>query len=158
MNYNKDSVVKVNYSVLHQSTGITDVTMQVFDETNALFTTIIMAEIVGSPGIYMASFVPDEVGQWRIRITSVVNKDNYSKIYEIDENTEKIARSLGLSQENYRILNPVYDLNNNLLTATTKIYATASDCNADTNAIATYQVTSTYDHKNRMKTYKVVKL
>jgi hypothetical protein len=117
-----------------------------------------MAEITGSPGIYTASFVPDEVGQWRIRITSVINKDNYSKIYEIDENTEKLARTLGLSQENYRILNPVYDAHNNLLTATTKIYATASDCNADTNAIATYQVTSTYDSQNRMKTYKVVKI
>jgi hypothetical protein len=158
MNYNRDSVIKVNYSALHQREGLVDLQMKVYDETNALFTTIIMTEIVGSGGIYTASFVPDEIGQWRIRVTSIANHDDYSKIYEVDENTEKISRILGLSQENYRIFSPVYDINNNLLTATMKTYANASDCNNNINPVATYQVTSTYDNKNRMKTYKVVKL
>lgn len=158
MNYNKDSVIKVNYSALHRQLGLTDLIMKVYDETNALQDTITMSEIVNSGGIYTASFIPDEIGQWRVRIQSNTNNDDYSKIYEVDENTEKLSRMLGLAQENYRIVSPVYDANNNMISAIMKIYASASNCNADINPVASYQVRSTYDKSNRMQTYKVTKI
>jgi hypothetical protein len=39
-----------------------------------------------------------------------------------------------------------------------KIYASASDCDANTNPIATYQVTAVYGDFNRMTSYKVKKV
>jgi len=61
---------------------------------------------------------------------------------------DAIARVLGLTQENMRILNPVYQTIQNqqcLTSATIKIYPSASDVDADTNAIATYSLTATYN-------------
>ncbi len=68
-----------------------------------------------------------------------------------------VARILGLSQENLRIVNPIYDGQNNLLSATTKIYNNASDCNNDTNSLATYSLEATYDTNNNVVTYKMIK-
>lgn len=67
-----------------------------------------------------------------------------------------IKRILGLTQENFRIFSPTYDGNNNLLSATIKIYPTASDCEADTNVLATYSQVATYTGNN-MSTYKITK-
>ena len=67
-----------------------------------------------------------------------------------------IKRILGLTQENFRIFNPTYDGNDNLLSATIKIYLTKADCDADTNAIATYSQIATYSGNN-MSTYKITK-
>ena len=82
-------------------------------------------------------------------------------IDNIDSSISAIATSvqkiLGLSHENYRIKSSVYDDNHNLTSATFAIYPDASNCNADTNAIATYTLTSTYDGNNNLSTYKVVK-
>jgi archaellum component FlaC len=69
-----------------------------------------------------------------------------------------LRRALGLAQENYKIISPVYDSNGNMTTATIKIYPSASDCDADTNVTATYNVISTYDSNHRMATYKVKKI
>jgi len=67
-----------------------------------------------------------------------------------------IKRMLGLSQENYKLFNPVYDSDKNLLSVTTKIYPTADDCNNDSNAIAEYAMTATYVEK-QLDTYKVIR-
>jgi len=74
------------------------------------------------------------------------------------EQDAMLRRILGLSQENYRIFNPVYDVNSSLTSATIKIYNTASDCEANINPIATYQLRSGYDVQNRMNSYKVKKI
>ena len=68
-----------------------------------------------------------------------------------------ITRILGLSQENYRITSTTYT--GDLLTASTmKIYPTAADCDADTNAIATYNMTAQFDSNNHCTGYKVTKV
>lgn len=69
----------------------------------------------------------------------------------------KIDIIKGLSQENYRIFNPVYS-GANLTSATIKIYSSAADCNADVGAIASYSIVATYDASNNMQTYKVTKV
>jgi len=68
-----------------------------------------------------------------------------------------LDRLLGLLQENFRITNPVFDANNNMTSCTLKIYPTATDCENDTNAIATYTVTATYSGNN-LASYKVKKV
>jgi len=79
-----------------------------------------------------------------------------TKIDLITTETDKIKYILGLSQENYRIFSPAYDSNDLLTSGTVKIYSTATDCNNDTNALATYTITATYSGTN-MLTYKVIK-
>ncbi len=71
---------------------------------------------------------------------------------------DNITRILGLSQSNYRILNPTYDNKNNLLGGTIKIYPTATDVDNDTNAIESYQIQAEYNNKSRMTGYKVTKI
>jgi hypothetical protein len=68
-----------------------------------------------------------------------------------------VKRIGGLCQENYRIFNPTYDSHNNMTSATIKIYPTAADVDANTNAIASYTVNASYDSHNRMSSYKVKK-
>jgi len=68
-----------------------------------------------------------------------------------------IKRIIGLSQENFRILNPIYDGNHNLLSANIKIYANKTDCENDQNPIASYSMIATYNVDNEMTSYKVVK-
>jgi hypothetical protein len=63
---------------------------------------------------------------------------------------------LGL-QENKRIFSPVYDASSNLLSCTVKTYPTKADAIADTNAIATYTMTATYNANDEMQTYQMVK-
>lgn len=69
---------------------------------------------------------------------------------------ESINRIKGLSQENYRISNTVYDSKNNMTSATLKIYRDATNCNNDTNSMATYSITATYNENNKVTSYKVV--
>ena len=68
---------------------------------------------------------------------------------------DKIARALGLSQENFRIKSQVYDANKNMTSATVRLYANAADCEADVNQIAEYTIAATYDAENNCTSYKV---
>jgi hypothetical protein len=115
-------------------------------------------------GFYRVSFIPNKLGNW---ILVVYNSTyfpfgkgaSYSCIeYSNADLGQALDRILGLSQENYRIFNPVYDNRNNLLRGTIKIYSSALDVDTDTNSIAQYEISSTYDNKNRMTGYKVKKL
>lgn len=81
--YKKNDALKVNYIALNKTTGLTDVSMAVYDEVGGLFSTVTMTEVVGAGGLYQGSFTPDESGQWRVRITSATNLDDISKIFEI---------------------------------------------------------------------------
>lgn len=72
--------------------------------------------------------------------------------------TSDIKRILGLTQENFRIVNHVYDSTSNTLqSATIKIYETSTDCENDTNNFASYDMTAVYDDSNRLIDYKVTK-
>lgn len=88
MDYKKNSTIKVNYIALNKTTGLTDVTMYVYDELGALFTTVVMTELIEGSGVdpsglYYGSFTPDEKGQWRVRIQSDTNGDDIQRVFEI---------------------------------------------------------------------------
>ena len=90
--YHKNEAIKVNYIALKKTLGLTDVYLQPYDETGALFgSPILMTEIPGdgsglnSGGAYQGSFTPDADGQWRVRIKSVANGDDVQKAYEVDD-------------------------------------------------------------------------
>ncbi|MBN1467737.1 MAG: hypothetical protein JW924_03345 [Fusobacteriaceae bacterium] len=71
---------------------------------------------------------------------------------------EIIKRILGLTQENFRILDATYETINEqecLKTATIKIYPSASDVDTDTNAIATYSLTATYNSQAVVTDYRM---
>ena len=72
--------------------------------------------------------------------------------------SEDIERILGLSQENYRLFDQIYDANDSLLSSTIRIYRTAAECDADTNPITTYSMSAGYDTAGRMMEYKVIEI
>jgi len=53
-------------------------------------------------------------------------------------------RVLGLSQENFRMKDQLYDEDNNLTSARVRIFANASDALADLNPIAEYLMNATF--------------
>jgi len=69
-----------------------------------------------------------------------------------------IERILGLVQQNYRVIDQIYDANNCLLSGTIKIYPTATDCDNDTNEIAEYAMSATYSATGQMLSYKVIEV
>lgn len=117
-------------------------------------------------GIYRLTFIPVDLGNYSLLIYNNTyfpfgKGESYNCIENVGISNElkaEIKRTLGLVQENYRIFNPSYDKNNNMLNGIIKIYPTANDCENNTNEIAEYQITATYDVKNRMTGYKVIKL
>lgn len=70
----------------------------------------------------------------------------------------KIVDILGLVQSNTVISNQTYDVNNNLTSATIKIYPTATDANNDTNIIKTFNMSATYDGNGLLNNYKVIEV
>lgn len=68
-----------------------------------------------------------------------------------------VARLLGLSQENYRIVDQAYDSNNKLTTASVRLFGSKADTDANTNPVAVYAVTATYDTQGLLVDYKVTR-
>jgi hypothetical protein len=68
-----------------------------------------------------------------------------------------MRRILGLVHENFAIFNQGYDAVNNLISATVRIYDTKTDTEANTNHIAEYTVSATYDSSNRLTNYTMVR-
>ncbi len=64
-------VIKVTYQAPNAESGLTDVTMSIYDETDSLdgigFPDVVMTE-KDTTGRYSATFTPDEKGEWRIHI------------------------------------------------------------------------------------------
>ena len=69
-----------------------------------------------------------------------------------------MARVLGLSQENVRITGQTYDSSNNLIESTITLYPTAADVTAETNPIAAYQLSASYDTQGRLVDYSIKKV
>lgn len=68
-----------------------------------------------------------------------------------------LRRALGLLQENMRITDYVYDINNNLTGAVVSSYPTSLDATDMTNPIGEYTLVATYDGQNRLLDYKVTR-
>ena len=111
-------------------------------------------------GMYQASYSFDTVGQYRVLYTTPQTYSNEVETILVIEAVAKqleLLRALGLAQENHRIFSPVYAYIAGqycMTSGTVKIYGSATDCDNDTNPIATYQVTATFDTKARMTSYK----
>ncbi len=93
-------------------------------------------------------------------VPAVDNIENFTLISIIQESqlVEKMNRVLGLVQENSRIFNPVYDKHSNMTSALVRTYPTPADVDANTNVLAEYRITSVYDRKNRMTSYRSKKI
>lgn len=75
----------------------------------------------------------------------------------IRQDAALVKRILGLTHENFRIKDQVYDTNNKLTSATIRIYDSAADCTNDTSASAEYTITATYDSDSNCSSYTSVK-
>jgi len=75
----------------------------------------------------------------------------------IDTIAADVKRVLGLTQENFRIKDHVYDTDDLLESATISIYNNATDCDNDTSPLAEYSMVALYDSSGRITSYKVTK-
>jgi len=127
---------------------------------NSLVTSGTMIEI-GTSGVYEASITFTDIGQYRVNYITPSKFENLIETFYVREELatqELVKRVLGLTQENYRIISPIYDSKRNMTSGRIKIYPTASDVDADTNSLAEYIISATYDNKNQMTGYKVKKI
>jgi len=117
-------------------------------------------------GWYKYEFNEDESLEYAIRCDGgivLTNAERYTfggseiKSHIVEPN-EKLTRILGLVHENIRIIDPVYDVHNNMISGVMKIYPSAIDVENNTNVIAEYIVTAEFDLKRRMIGYKVKKI
>ena len=69
---------------------------------------------------------------------------------------DKMRIAIGLLQSNFKMFNQIYDANNNMTSATVRIYPTPVDEAADTNHIKQYLVTATYDANGNLIDYNSV--
>jgi hypothetical protein len=109
--------------------------------------------IFGTSGLLPSDIVNIKNAIWQELLTSQTTSGSFGVAVK-NMSTDTIIIK-GLVQNNFRILSPSYDASNNLTTATIKIYPTATDTNNDTNSIASFALSATYDVNNNMATYKV---
>lgn len=115
-------------------------------------------------GIYKLLFTPDELGNWELIMYNATyfpwGKEGHYKSVQGTADTifEYLQRIKGLSKENIRLFNPVYNANHRLLTATFKIYDSKTDTESDINAIAEYNVIAEYNSSDELTGFREVKI
>jgi len=72
--YQINNSIKVVFQALGGQTGITDLSMVVYDPNDNASSPVTMTEI--SNGLYESSFTPDEEGRWWVKITSSSYPEN----------------------------------------------------------------------------------
>jgi len=72
--------------------------------------------------------------------TSGVNTGSFGEI--IKNTSDDLKRALGLMHENFYIDNPIYDENNNLVSARVRIHSVNTSVGTDNDVIGTYLITS----------------
>jgi hypothetical protein len=170
----KDSIAYDDMMVLNKKnqpiTGLTDgnFSKKLFDpdgieRTSSTAPITVTVNELGS-GAYRVNFTPDKNGNWFLIIynTSYFAYGKGENYYASDETiatiADEIKRILGLVQENYRVFDTEYDNRRNLVSGKIKIYPTATDVDSDTNEIAEYEISATYNKLNHMTGYKVKKI
>ena len=68
-----------------------------------------------------------------------------------------VKHILGLSQQNYRLSDHVYDDEFRLTTVTIKLFNNKIDCNNNINSFANYTMNASYDDNGLLIDYKVIK-
>lgn len=155
VNYNFDPVTGLNDG---------DFSRNLYDpDGNDSTNIVIITEL--SNGNYRASFTPNKLGTWYL----VVRNEDYFpwgkadniQVYEDPfadgEFSELIERILGLTQENYYLDETTYGLACNLTSARIRIYSEPTSVGTDSDVIATYRITATYDDNGNLIDYKVVR-
>ena len=98
-------------------------------------------------GIYKTAITINTLGQYRV-LYSAPNpySDEVEFLQVVDPaSNDTLLRILGLSQENQRIYDQVYDNFGNMTFARIRIYPTATDVDNDTNVLAEYTFEASYD-------------
>jgi hypothetical protein len=86
MSHKVNKQIEVTYQAAGAQSGLTDVTMVIYDETHSLdgvnFPDVTMTEI-GSSGRYYGAFTPDAEGEWNVLINSATAPGKVVKHYNI---------------------------------------------------------------------------
>ena len=76
----------------------------------------------------------------------------------INDITPTLKNILGLSQQNFKFFDQIYNTNGDLVSGSMRIFDNASDCMSNINPIAEYFVSALYDANNKLVDYKVILL
>lgn len=154
-----------NFEVLDEDnnaiTGLItgDFTIKLYNPSGTEISSSVTVSIIElENGLYRVSFTPNVTGNWLLVIYhSTYFPYGKANDYEcVDALFDDLQLILGLVQHNFRIFSPTYD-GERLTSATIKIYPTASDVDSDTNVIATYSLTASYNASGLISAYKMVK-
>jgi len=118
-------------------------------------------------GMYQDFYLTDTLGFFHIIFTTPAGHTDSVDYFEVENECakqEELIRALGLSQENFRILNPSYTTINTsngpikvLSQSTVRIYPSKTDTDNDTNHIEEYTMTATHDSEACMTDYKMTR-
>lgn len=112
-------------------------------------------------GIYKASYTCTALGQFYVIYTTPTGYTDETESFFVQNETAKaneLARVLGLSDENKKILNTVHDSNGSLTSATVKLFPTATDFENNTNVLAEYEYSATYNASGLMQTMGIKRI
>lgn len=96
-------MIEVTYQATGAMSGLTDVKMEILDETETKdvvnFPDVIMTEIADLLGSYRAPFTPDQQGKWRVRCDSATKPGKMIKDYDVvGHNPHSIGEKLDTIQ------------------------------------------------------------
>lgn len=119
--------------------------------------------LTSTGNIYTDSITISVVGGYYVLYSSPTNYENGKenlivKTYDIDDIGVKLCKVLGLVQSNFRLTDQTYNVDGCLLTAKISIYDNDSDTNSQTNPIAEYTVSATYNTNGELTDYKVTEI
>ena len=104
-------------------------------------------------GNYTGSFTFTSLGHYYIIYNTPTGYTNEIETVMVEKSgakSEDMLRLLGLSDENKKIYNTVYDANQNLTYSLVKIFANATDYVNDNNEIGIYEMVASYGSNNEM--------
>jgi hypothetical protein len=115
----------------------------------------LIANSVWNYDITTTGFTENSAGYMLRTIFDVQSGDTI----DIEELKQDVKRILGLTQENIRITDHIYDDKLNVLqSAKIKIFNDSNDCENNTNPLAEYSMSALYDAVGRLTNYKVIKI
>ena len=122
-------------------------------------------DLTDEPGVYFLNLpatVADTLGSLHISLRPVVAStfETVRLTFEVVANSlqdilDVLKPILGLSQQNHRFDQLVYDAQGNLTSGRIRLFDDATNTQAGTNPFATYQVQATFDTQGRLQNYQV---